>query len=291
MKKIIFLIFAWVNIFILCSQDFLMNKYFNYDSLSYNCYFMEQLPLYKGTNVHHLISLPENYNGSKKWPVIFELTGNKWEFGNGTVEEAHFGLSISLKRDFIVVVLPYIAKGGKCNQSLWWGDIELTVSYIKEIVPFLEEKYRIDKKNLFLCGFSRGSIGVSFLGLYDDEIASIWKGFISHDHFDGFKEWNTDWGRPLKFYRENAIRRLKRLNGRHWYVSYNIDQNSPYDIYLKDMKVFNYAKFEISPISISKMFDMIPNDYFKSPHNDIWPAFNTREGEKLRTWLYELVKL
>ena len=50
---------------------------------------------------------------------------------------------------------------------------------------------------VILCGFSRGAIGVNYIGLHDDQIAALWAGFITHDHYDGVLEWKGQaWGSP-----------------------------------------------------------------------------------------------
>ena len=42
------------------------------------------------------------------------------------------------------------------------------------------------------------SFGHSILGLHDDEVAKLWMAFITHDHFDGIREWKqTKCGTPL----------------------------------------------------------------------------------------------
>lgn len=270
--------------------EFLMGGYFDPSTRCYTCYLSEQIPEYEGTGVHHLVSLPGNYSEDREWPVIFELTGNRWKYGDGSVEEAHFGLSISRKKDFIVVVVPYVAAGGKANQPYWWGDTELTVSYIKKLIPYLDGKYAIDMDNLILCGFSRGAIGASYIGLHDDEIASLWKAFISHDHFDGFREWkNTSWGSPLKTYREEAAERLSRLNGRQWYVSHNGTDRMSYKRQLEDMGAEECGDFHYATVDIGSIFQEIPNTYFRSGHNDIWPAFDIAAGDRIRKWLYNVV--
>lgn len=265
-----------------------MSKYFDIKTRTYICYKYEQIPDYIGTEVHHLVSLPENYSADKKFPVLFELTGNKWNYGNGTVEEAHLALSISLKKDFIVVVLPYVSLDGKHNEVKWWGNINYTVSYIKKLIPFLVKNYSIDLDKLFLCGFSRGAIGVSFVGLYDEDIASLWRGFITHDHFDGLKEWHTEWGRPIEKYRKSAVERLSRAHGRPWYVSYKTEDNYSYETQLRDMGVLNFADFYFAPICIMEKFKL-DNKFFKHPHNDIWPAFDIKEANNIRYWLNQFV--
>lgn len=289
MKIFLLPIFLMLSL-VVHDDNFLMNRCFDKKTLKYTCYERYQLKQYEGTDVHHLVALPDNYSEKNKMPVLFELTGNKWAYGNGTIEEAHFALSLCLKRDFIVVVVPYISTSGEENQVLWWGDEKLTVSYLKDLIKSISNSYNVDMDNLFLCGFSRGAIGVSYIGLYDDEIASYWKGFISHDHFDGFREWkNTTWGTPYEKYRASAIKRLSRVHGREWYVSYNGIDKQSYQDSLKSMGVENKGQFSYQPINVTFRFPHIPNSYFKSAHNDLWPAFDLPESRNVRSWLYKML--
>ena len=72
---------------------------------------------------------------------------------------------------------------------------------IREALPSDAEiiaEFNADPNAVFLCGFSRGAIGVNYLGLRDDEVAKLWTAFITHDHFDGVRQWTTSgWGGPL----------------------------------------------------------------------------------------------
>ena len=108
-------------------------------------------------------------------------------------------------KGFIWVSMPYIQKGKKENAVTWWGDRQATIDYCKVNLPRsarnLEGIWRT-----FICGFSRGAIACSYIGLADDEIASFWKGMIAHDHFDG----QNKWGYPESD-RTSALKRLARL--------------------------------------------------------------------------------
>ena len=66
------------------------------------------------------------------------------------------------------------------NENLWFGDINATVSYAKTNIPRICREYGGDCSKVLLCGFSRGAVAVSFIGLYDDEIAKLWTGFYAH---------------------------------------------------------------------------------------------------------------
>lgn len=249
----------------------------------------QTLPEYDGTEVHHTLYLPTDYNEEDLFPVIVELTGNKWQYGNGTVEEAHLGYSVSLGKDFIWVVPPYVAVDGTHNEVTWWGSEEKTVDYLKNLVKYIIENYNADPKRIFLTGFSRGSIGVSYIGLYDDDISKLWCGFLSHDHFDGQREWaGTYWGSPLEEYRKHAAERLKRVNDREWYVSFNGTVKDGYASVIEELGVGEYGKYIYAPTTMSKCFPEIPNQYFESAHNDCWPAFDLFESARLRQWLYKL---
>ncbi len=86
------------------------------------------------------------------------------------------------------------------------------MAYAKKNVPRICEEFSGDPEAVVVCGFSRGAIGVNFIGLHDEEIAKLWCGFLTHDHYDGVREWRgTDWGTPLVDYRAGAAERLRRI--------------------------------------------------------------------------------
>ena len=69
------------------------------------------------------------------------------------------------------------------------------------------------------------SFGYSILGLYDDEVAKLWMAFITHDHFDGIREWKqTNWGTPFSEYRKKANARLNQIASRPHLVCQNGDR-------------------------------------------------------------------
>lgn len=260
-----------------------------YQEAAPGCLISVTEPEYEGTKVHHLLYLPSNYDSSKRTPIIVEYTGNRWDYGDGSVEEALFGYSITLGQDFIWVVLPYIAEDGCSNQELWWGDIEATTSYAKMVVPRIVEKYNGDADNVVLCGFSRGSIAASFIGLHDDQISKLWSAFITHDHFDGQKEWRgKEWGSPLESYRQRAAERLKRLAGRKWLVC-SKNSSEEYSDVIESMGADTYGEFDYLQVDMSSCFPTIPNEYVKHPHNDRWPLFDSAYSRQLRAWLKDVV--
>jgi len=234
-------------------------------------------PEYAGTQVHHLIALPDDWTPDwqargRSWPVIAEYTGNHFPTSGSTGEVEGAGLGYGLARGKAIwVVLPYVAKDHRRNEITWWGDVEATVGYAKTNIPRLCAEFGGDPKKVVLCGFSRGAIGVSFLGLRDDEVAKLWCGLWAHDHFDGAREWKGQpWGAPLARYREEAMVRLRRLAGRPLLVTQAGAETKPFIASVCPTNV------EYLDIDMTALFGKFPNDLVKHPHNDRWPL---REGE------------
>lgn len=249
-------------------------------------------PEYAGTDVHHMLYLPVNYDQMEKCPVIVELTGNySLAAGStGKVEGAHLGFSLSLGRDFIWVVLPYVSSNHIQNELTWWGDNEATAAYARMVIPRIIQQYKGDSNAVILCGFSRGAIGVSYVGLQDDQTAALWSAFFSHDHFDGEREWTgLTWGSPLATYREAAVVRLGRVGGRPWYVSYNPSTAGVQDFL--NSSGFPVKNFTFAPIPMTQIFTEIPNQWFYAAHNDVWPVFDTPYGSAARQWIKKAAHL
>jgi hypothetical protein len=178
-------------------------------------------PEHTGTPVHHTLWLPadwtaEQRDAGRRWPVVIEYPGNHHPPSGsaGTVEGALLGRGLT-RGAAIWAVLPCVEADGRSPAATWWGDVETTVAYAKRNVPRICREFGGDPDRVLLCGFSRGAIATSFIGLADDEIATLWCGFVTHDHFDGVREWpGTAWGAPLEHYRGQARTRLERLRGR-----------------------------------------------------------------------------
>ena len=165
-------------------------------------------PEYKGTKVYHTLYLPTDWQNGKTYPVLVEYTGNKFPAcgSTGEVRGANLGYGLSGGKGFIWVSMPYVQKGKRENAVTWWGDRQATIDYCKVNLPRICREFGGDPDNLFICGFSRGAIACSYIGLADDEIASFWKGMIAHYHFYGHKKW----GYPESD-RASALKRLARL--------------------------------------------------------------------------------
>ncbi len=246
---------------------------------------------YEGNEVFHTLYLPENWSeNGERLPIIFEYTGNYFPTSGSTgeVDDASLGFGLSGGK-YIWVSLPYIADNLKENEVTWWGDERATVDYAKVNVPRIIRKYNADPDAVFLCGFSRGAIGVNYLGLYDDEIARLWSAFITHDHFDGIIEWrNTDWGTPLVKYRKGAVERLKRVGSRPYLVSQNGD---PYgtEAFIRSV-LTNVDHFTLSNIDTHKIFGSFPHPAAKHPHTDCWLLVPSEYRSRTWKWMNEVVE-
>jgi hypothetical protein len=232
-------------------------------------------PEYKGTEVYHTLYLPKDWEAGKKYPVLVEYTGNRFADAgsSGEVKDANFGYGLSGGKDFIWVCMPYIKKGGQKNEVMWWGDRDATIQYCKDNLPRICEEFGGDISNIFICGFSRGAIACSYIGLSDDQIASFWKGMITHDHFDGHKEW----GYPQDN-RSYALKRIARLKGKPVLVCGNHAE------YLKNYQSLAHFTFLLVPV---REIFQIPEGKVIHPHTDMWAHRQSTARQIARDWLLQ----
>lgn len=232
---------------------------------------------YQGSQVHHSLYLPRNWKPGGNYPVIVEYTGNKFRPGKGSgeIKDANLGYGLSAGKDFIWVVMPYVEKGLKKNAVTWWGDKQATVDYCKINLPRILKRFGGDPDNVIVCGFSRGAIGSSYIGLADDEIAKFWKGLFTHDHFDGQLKWNYP-----ESDRASALNRLKRLKGRPVLVCGQQIKNVK--TYLQAQSILtNFSYLEVPTHKIFK----IPEGKVYHAHTDMWMHRNSPQRDKARAWL------
>jgi len=238
---------------------------------------------YKDTKVYHALYLPTDWvppdaKPGKRYPVIVEYTGNKFPpcGSTGQVRHANLGYGMSGGEGFIWVTMPYVQVGKKENAVTWWGDKDATVDYCKTNLPRMCARFGGDPKRVVLCGFSRGAIACSYLGLADEDIAKLWVGMFAHDHFDGQKKWgypNSD--------RAAALKRLARLKGRPVFLSGGANE------FLKEHPTLGVFTFQTVPVA--KIFD-IPEGPVIHPHTDLWMHRDSDQRKKVRSWLAEVCR-
>ncbi|MCE2961462.1 MAG: hypothetical protein ACK46A_06695 [Akkermansiaceae bacterium] len=235
-------------------------------------------PEYRGTEVYHALYLPVNWKPNNEYPVIIEYTGNKSPLhgSTGEVKDANLGYGMSGGRDFIWVSMPYIEIGHQKNALTWWGDRQATLDYCKINLPRICKQFGGNPDNVFLCGFSRGAIGASYIGLADDEIAKLWKGIFTHDHFDGQRDWKYP-----ECDRKSALTRLARLKGRPVLVC-----GKEAD-YIKEH--LDLARFTFLDVPTEKIFN-IPEGKVIHSHTDLWMHRDSEYRKKARAWLTGLLE-
>lgn len=222
---------------------------------------------YSGTQVHHLLYLPTDWVKGKKYPVIVEYAGNLWKTSPGTVEGSNLGYGISGGKGVIWICMPFVDTKNRANADTWWGDVDATVDYCKQTVRRVCEEYGGDSSNVFLAGFSRGAIACNFIGLHDDEIASLWRGFICHSHYEGVRTWPGS--TP-----EGAKERLRRLDGRPQFISHEESVDPTKQYLTKALPNGNFT------------FLALP---FQT-HTDAWVLRDIPERKTLREWFKNTLK-
>ncbi|MGK0187910.1 MAG: hypothetical protein ACI9R3_003701 [Verrucomicrobiales bacterium] len=244
---------------------------------------------YAGTKIHHLLYLPVDWNPHWKekalqWPVIVEYTGNHYPASGSTgkVEDAALGYGIS-GGHFIWVTLPFVSNDHLENEVRWWGDAAATVAYALSEVPRICAQFGGDAQSVFLCGFSRGAIATSYIGLHNAQIASLWRGFITHDHYDGVVEWHgTRWGSPLKNYRAAARKRLLRIGKRPVLICEN-GSTSKTARFLESTGISGH--FTYLNVDTRSILGEFPNSLAKHSHNDRWLLVPSSKRLETRKWL------
>lgn len=232
------------------------------------------LAAYRDTDVHHTLYLPSDWQPGKRFPVIVEYAGNGaysnryGDVSNGTVEGSRLGYGASGGKGFIWICAPYISLDHRRNQPTWWGDVEATVGYCTGVVAEVCARYGGDPKAVFIAGFSRGSIGCNYIGLHNDAIAALWRGFICHSHYDGVQKWGYAESDPA-----SAAVRLARLNNRPQFISHEGSAAG--------------TKAYLKSICPNGRFTFVPIPYRN--HTDAWTLREIPERDALRKWLADVL--
>ena len=101
--------------------------------------------------------------------------------------------------------MPFLDRATDTIAENAWGNADDTADYLMRLVAEVCDKFGGDRENLVLTGFSRGAIACGYIGLRNDDIAKLWKGFHACQHTDG-SNWN---GATMA----SAIERAARFQG------------------------------------------------------------------------------
>jgi exo-poly-alpha-galacturonosidase len=179
----------------------------------------QQLPGWEQTAVSHVLTLPRNWAPRRKFPIIVEYTGNRFFdklcFSTGRTDQGNLAYGLSRGEDYICLNLPFISPDGRHEQIDGFGDLAKDSAYCVAAVKFVCDNYGGDPRAVFFTGFSRGASACNPLGLHDDQIASLWCGFITD--LDPGKTWLASDGKGWRNMGLGWNDRAARLRGRPWF--------------------------------------------------------------------------
>jgi len=235
-----------------------------------------------GFHVEFPLYLPTDWQLDRQFPVIIEYPGN----GNyhnalgdcctGRMEDCALGYGIGGGSRFLWACLPFVSPDSAEHQLEWWGDVDATLLYCAGAVDLLCSVYGGDRQRVFLAGFSRGSIACNFIGLHTDEIASIWRGFICHSHYDGVYAW------PYPGCDEAAaIQRLLRLGDRPQWISHEATNLLTGGDYVS--RPLEDARQWLSRVCPTGQFTFRTLPFLN--HTDRWVLRDIPERDILREWI------
>jgi len=144
-----------------------------------------------------------------------------------------------------------------------------TVAFLKRAVPALCERFSGDPQRVILCGFSRGAIAANAIGLHDDEIAALWRGFVCYSHYDGV---STRWpftGADTA----SARQRLARLNGRPQLICGEFPLTG--------------TRKHLEGTGVKGIFTFLDTGFRN--HNDAWTLRPSAGRDTARAWLAEVI--
>jgi hypothetical protein len=163
----------------------------------------------KKSRIYCILNLPADWKRGKKYPVIVEYPGNVFFgpacYSTGLPEQCVIGYGMTKGNGAICLGMPFVdrAQGGVAENG--WGNADDTSDYAMRAVAEICDRFGGDRENLVLTGFSRGAIACGYIGLRNQKIAALWKGFHACQHSDG-ANWN---GSTM----EGAIERAARFRG------------------------------------------------------------------------------
>jgi hypothetical protein len=168
-----------------------------------------ELPGDENSGLHAILHLPGDWQEGKAYPVIVEFPGNIFFapvcYSTGLPDQCVIGHGICKGMGAISVGLPFIDRERGRIMENGWGNADQTADYAVQMVELVCTRFGGDRRNIVLTGFSRGAIACGFIGLRNDRIARLWKGFHACQHYDG-DGWN---GATMK----DALLRAERFRG------------------------------------------------------------------------------
>jgi hypothetical protein len=164
----------------------------------------------EASGVYSVLNLPEDWQPGAKYPVIVEYPGNLFFtpgcYSTGLPDQCVIGYGMTKGRSAICVGMPFVDRAFGSPVESGWGNPDDTADYAVRTVEEVCRHFGGDRENVVLTGFSRGAIACGYIGLRNDQIAVLWKGFHACQHYDG-DGWN---GATLS----GALERAARFKGK-----------------------------------------------------------------------------
>lgn len=227
-----------------------------------------RIPGDETSGIYSVLNLSEDWQSGRKYPVIVEYPGNIMYapvcYSTGLPDQCVIGYGITRGKGAICLGMPFLDRATDAIAENAWGNADDTADYLMRMVAEVCDKFGGDRDNLVLTGFSRGAIACGYIGLRNDDIAKLWKGFHACQHTDG-SNWN---GATMA----SAIERATRFQGKAVFQT----DNSP-DKFQPVMEAMNtqvtWAQSGLGFHSTAMFLDDRPS---------------TRQ---LREWFWKLVKI
>jgi hypothetical protein len=168
-----------------------------------------RLPGDEETGIYGVLQLPNDWRPGGRYPVIVEYPGNIYYvndcYSTGLPDQCTIGFGMTKAQGAICLGLPFVDRRAGALAESGWGNPDDTAAYAMRMVDAVCAKFGGDRANLVLTGFSRGGIACGFIGLRDDRMAALWKGFHVCQGYDG-QGWT---GATI----EGALERAPRFRG------------------------------------------------------------------------------
>lgn len=248
---------------------------------------IRQAAVVDGSQAYHLLTLPTDWNASRRYPLLVQWTGNgpfendRGDRSSGRVEDGRLACGLAGGDGAIVLSLPFLNDSGTANVTRWWGDApdyrpDATLVYAKAAIDEVCEKFGGDRSKLVLVGFSRGAIACNAVGLANDEVAAWWRGFVCFSHYDGVRPW------PPTGDEATSLRRLARLGNRPQLIMSEIAAG---DGPSNAQQTMQYLKRN----SINTQ-NLLPIETGFVNHSDAWAMRPCPARMQSRKWLSELMQ-
>ncbi len=152
-----------------------------------------RLPGDETGHIYGILNLPEDWVPGRSYPVIAEYPGNIFYgaacYSTGMPEQCVIGYGMTKGKGAICLALPFLDRATGRIAENGWGNADDTADYALRMVSEVCSKFGGDRENVVLTGFSRGAIACGYIGLRNERIAALWKGFHACQHYDG-ANWN-----------------------------------------------------------------------------------------------------